>query len=80
VRRIDEPFLLVPFLSPQTTRSGGHIVPPPPPFRRITLFEHGLTCMTLAPPNRLCPLLNGTIKQEDGYNNAAFMGAPPTMS
>ncbi|KIV81823.1 hypothetical protein, variant 2 [Exophiala sideris] len=29
---------------------------------------------------KLCPLLNGTIKQEDGYNNAAFMGAPPTMS
>ena len=28
---------------------------------------------------RLCPLLNGTIKQEDGFNNAAFMGAPPTM-
>jgi hypothetical protein len=31
-------------------------------------------------PHRLCPLLNGTIKQEDGFNNAAFMGAPPTMS
>ena len=30
--------------------------------------------------HRLCPLLNGTIKQEDGFNNAAFMGAPPTMS
>ncbi|OQV08140.1 hypothetical protein CLAIMM_12454 [Cladophialophora immunda] len=29
---------------------------------------------------KLCPLLNGTIKQEDGFNNAAFMGAPPTMS
>jgi hypothetical protein len=29
--------------------------------------------------HRLCPLLNGTVKQEDGFNNAAFMGAPPTM-
>ncbi|KAL2421631.1 Transcription initiation factor TFIID subunit 1 [Exophiala dermatitidis] len=29
---------------------------------------------------KLCPLLNGTIKQEDGFNNSAFMGAPPTMS
>jgi len=28
---------------------------------------------------KLCPLLNGTIKQEDGFYNAAFMGAPPTM-
>jgi hypothetical protein len=26
---------------------------------------------------RLCPLLNGTIKQEDAFNNAAFMNAPP---
>jgi len=29
--------------------------------------------------SRLCPLLNGTIKPEDGFNNAAFMGAPPTI-
>jgi transcription initiation factor TFIID subunit 1 len=29
---------------------------------------------------KLCPLLNGTIKQEEGYNSAAFMGAPPSMS
>ncbi|KAF7511260.1 hypothetical protein GJ744_005157 [Endocarpon pusillum] len=28
---------------------------------------------------KLCPLLNGTIKQDEGFNNAAFMGAPPTM-
>jgi hypothetical protein len=26
---------------------------------------------------RLCPLLNGTVKQEDAFNNAAFMNAPP---
>jgi hypothetical protein len=31
------------------------------------------------PLYRLCPLLNGTIRQEDGFKNAAFMGAPPTM-
>ncbi|RMZ80878.1 hypothetical protein DV737_g2751, partial [Chaetothyriales sp. CBS 132003] len=28
---------------------------------------------------KLCPLLNGSIKQEDAFNNAAFMGAPPTL-
>ncbi|KIW62899.1 hypothetical protein PV04_09789 [Phialophora macrospora] len=26
---------------------------------------------------KLCPLLNGTVKQEDAFNNAAFMNAPP---
>jgi hypothetical protein len=43
-------------------------------------FRFGMRTLTdISPSTRLCPLLNGTIKQEDGYNNAAFMGAPPTM-
>lgn len=34
----------------------------------------------LAPLNRLCPLLNGTMKQDDVGKNKAFMGmAPPPL-
>jgi transcription initiation factor TFIID subunit 1, fungi type len=45
----------------------------------VVLIHENRMLIELFPSHRLCPLLNGTIKQEDGFNNAAFMGAPPTM-
>jgi len=48
----------------------------------LTTFLHQsendlLTTSTL---NRLCPLLNGTMKQEEGFTEPAFaMGAPPAV-
>jgi hypothetical protein len=53
------------------------------PSQLVTSQLHYILAEPLAnqlPPRcRLCPLLNGTIRQDEGFNNAAFMGAPPTM-
>lgn len=47
------------------------ILQPPCNFHRETVLIYLVRC-------RLCPLLNGTIKQDE-VNNATFMGAPPTL-
>jgi len=44
----------------------------------LHLSENDL--LTTSTLNRLCPLLNGTMKQEEGFTEPAFaMGAPPAV-
>lgn len=57
----------------------GPVTPTGPHVLSTSISALGILANNLTLSHRLCPLLNGTIKQEDGFNNAAFMGAAPTM-